>query len=77
MGISLPGLLAPTAFVLPVLIFSVRMGSSVIAATLFMLVSGDTSGLIPLIAVTVVVGPSVRAAVSRAHQMKVVDLSSG
>lgn len=74
---ALRGLEQATAFVLPVLMFSVLMGSSIIAATGFMLVSGDTSGLIPLIAVTVVVGLSVWAAVSWAQQMKMVDLSSG
>ena len=65
------------SFVLPALMFSVLMGSSIIAATLFMLASGDTSGLVPLVAVTVVVGLSLWAVVSCAHQMKQLNLAAG
>ena len=57
------------AFVLPALMFSVLMGSSIIAATLLILGSGDASGLVPLILVTVVVGVSLWASVSWASKM--------
>ncbi|WP_426319872.1 hypothetical protein [Microbacterium sp. E-13] len=64
------------SFVLPALTFCVLMGSSVIAASLLMVVRGDTSGVAPLVAVTVVVGLSLWAAVSWIRQGRRAPLAS-
>ena len=58
------------SLVLSALTFSVLMGSSIIAASIFMLMTGDVSGVVPLLAVTAVAGLSLWAVVSCAHQMK-------
>lgn len=61
------------SLVLSGLTFSVLMGLSIIAASILMLIAGDTSALVPLLGVTVVVGVSVWAAVSCAHQLRPSD----
>jgi uncharacterized Tic20 family protein len=52
------------ALTLPALVFSVLMGSSIIAAMVLIVASGDTSGLAPLVMVAVVVGASLAAAIA-------------
>ena len=47
----------------PALVFSVLMGSSIIAAMTLIIMSGDTSGLVPMVMVFVVVGTSLAAAI--------------
>ncbi len=65
------------SFVLPALTFSVLMGSSVIAASLFMVVRGDSSGLAPLVAVSGVVMLSLWAAVAWIRQGRRAPLATG
>lgn len=47
----------------PALVFSVLMGSSIIAARVLIVASGDTSGLAPMVMVSVVVLASLTATV--------------
>jgi uncharacterized Tic20 family protein len=56
---------------LPALVFSVLMGSSIIAAMVLIVATGDTSGLVPMIMVAVVVGISFAAAVAFTRQLRV------
>lgn len=53
----------------PALVFSVLMGSSIIAAMTLIVMSGDTSGLVPMVMVFVVVAISLAAAVVYARQL--------
>ncbi|WP_139003399.1 hypothetical protein [Arthrobacter crystallopoietes] len=53
----------------PALVFSVLMGSSIIAAMILIVMSGDTSGLVPLVMVSVVVGTSLAAALAYARRL--------
>jgi hypothetical protein len=52
----------------PALVFSVLMGSSIIAAMILIVMSGDTSGLVPMVMVFVVVGASLAAAIAYARR---------
>ena len=52
----------------PALVFSVLMGSSIIAAMALILATGDTSGLVPMVLVAVVVGTSLAVAVAFTRQ---------
>jgi hypothetical protein len=53
-----------TRLAVPALVFSTLMGSSIVAAMTLIIASGDTSGLIPLAAVVVVVTASLGAAIA-------------
>ena len=53
-----------TRLAVPVLVFSALMGSSIVAAMTLIIASGDTSGLVPLVAVVVVVAASLGAAIA-------------
>lgn len=52
----------------PALVFSVLMGSSIIATMVLILATGDTSGLVPMVMVAVVVGTSLAGAVAFTRQ---------
>ncbi len=54
----------------PGLIFSVLMGSSIIAAMLLIVATGETSGLVPMVMVAVVVVASLAAAIAYARRMR-------
>jgi hypothetical protein len=47
----------------PTLVFSVLMGTSIVAATTVILLSGDTTAIVPMMLVSVVVGASLAAAI--------------
>jgi hypothetical protein len=53
----------------PALVFSVLMGSSIIAAMILIVISGDTSGLPPMVMVSVVVGTSLAAAIAYGRRL--------
>ncbi len=55
---------------LPALVFTALMGLSIIAAMILIIVRGDTSGLVPMVMVAVVVGASVIAALGYARQLR-------
>jgi hypothetical protein len=48
----------------PALVFSVLMGSSIVAAMVLIVASGDASGLVPMVAVVVLVAVSLGAAIA-------------
>jgi hypothetical protein len=59
-----------TRLAVPVLVFSALMGSSIVAAMVLITASGDTSGLVPLVAVVVVVAASLGAAIAYARGLE-------
>ncbi|WP_156024537.1 hypothetical protein [Smaragdicoccus niigatensis] len=82
LSVVLPGLIATGVLalrgretglflVVPALAFSVLMGSSIIAATLLIVASGDRSGFVPMVMVSVVVCASLAVAVAFAHGTRV------
>ncbi|TFC30684.1 hypothetical protein E3O25_03135 [Cryobacterium sp. TMT1-3] len=73
-SIGVLGLRGNTAGVLltvPALVFSVLMGSSIIAAMLLAVATGEMGGLIPMVMVTIVVVASMVAAILYARKMHV------
>jgi hypothetical protein len=52
-----------TRLAVPALVFSALMGFSIVAAMVLITASGDTSGLVPLVAVVIVVSASLGAAI--------------
>jgi hypothetical protein len=58
------------ALTVPALVFSVLMGLSIIAAMALIVATGDTSGLVPMGMVTVVVGASLAAAIAYTRRIR-------
>jgi hypothetical protein len=58
----------------PALVFSVLMGLSIIAAMVLIVVSGDTSGFVPMVMVSLVVGASLVAAIGYGRRFREVRL---
>lgn len=69
--LTLRGNKAGLTFTVPALVFSVLMGSSIIAAMLLIVATGEPSGLIPLLMVAVVVVASLLATIAYAHRTHV------
>ncbi|MHA6695170.1 hypothetical protein [Homoserinimonas sp. A520] len=66
--LSLRGNKTGLMLTVPALIFSVLMGSSIIAAMLLIVATGETNGLLPIVMVTVVVVASLAAAITYARR---------
>ena len=69
--LTLSGKRAGLMLAVPALVFSVLMGSSIIAAMLLMGVTGEIGGLIPMVMVALVVVTSLMAAIAYARRTNV------